>query len=63
MFSLYLITILNPYQNINYNQINVYEYETQTKEIKVIEAEQEEVETIYCYICKPPRYLEIEKND
>ena len=61
-----LLVVINPYKNLNYREINVYNLKRKDFRIKVTEPEKDknkkEVkhEMQFCFLCNPPQYIEVE---
>lgn len=65
-FIVFLLVVLNPYQGIDYNRINVYNLKSSNHQINVIKPEKEikkevNFEEQFCFLCNPPQFIRVEK--
>ncbi len=61
----FVLVVINPYKNLNYSKINVYQLKNEDKRLIVIEPEKQEkkkakYEMQFCFICNPPQYVPVE---
>jgi hypothetical protein len=63
----WLIVVLNPYENLDYDNPNVYYFDDAEFKIRVVTPEKEKdfekkkaVKLEFCFLCDPPQYLPIE---
>lgn len=61
----FLLVVINPYKNLNYSKINVYNLKRRDHRIVVTESEKEKSKKVsfemqFCFICNPPQYVPVE---
>lgn len=57
--NVFLIVVINPYDGIKYDEINVYSFESEEK-IETVEPVKQKQ---FCFLCEPPQYVEVEPEE
>lgn len=62
---IFILIVVNPYKNLNYSKINVYQLKSNDKRLFVTKPERERKKRVkyemqLCFICNPPKYVPVE---
>lgn len=61
-----ILVVINPYKGLDYSKINVYVIDEKSYGIVLVEPEKDKnkkqvkYEMQFCFVCNPPRYIEVE---